>query len=442
MLAPSPLGTGGLDRFIRGLVIAAYGLMLTLSAFGLTMLGWDYTVAGGSPITRFHPSSYPISLAFLLVLAREGNLFKAGWRTLRADARFALYLVAWGVLAYQVIFVQQIISSFLFDTYLMPLFVIVVMDRVDPATRRTLALMAHIGFMANSALGVAEFVGGFRLTPIVLLGVADEAEWRSTALLGHPLSNALLTGVYGVALLAGGGRMLSGKMRLLALLLTHLGLVVFGGRTALVLLLLFDALALGLGAMRLMAGARLRLGVVAMVALVLPLVPFAIGFLIQSGFFDKMIERFMNDAGSASTRVIMFEMFRHFSWNEILFGPPQAYLAHLQHMYGTEYGIESTWVAFVYYLGLAPSALFWVGLALLVWALVDRCDRRVLLVLLYFFIIISSFLGIAGKTHSLSLLFLTLMVLLPKPSPHRAPAPGWGPQTLAHGVPARGVPAC
>lgn len=436
MRAPPPLGTSGIDRAIRALVIAALALMLTLSAFGLMRLGWDYTVAGGSLVTRFHPSGYPLALAFVLVLLREGNPLVAAWRTLRAEPRYALYLVGWVLLAYQGT-AQGMNSSFLFDTYLMPLFVIVVMDRVDPVTRRTLAYMVHAGFMLNSALGIAEFIGGFRLTPMVIEGPPDESEWRSSALLGHPLSNALLTGVYGVALLAGGGAMLSRRLRVMAFLLTHFALVAFGGRSALVLLLLFDVLALGLGAMRLLAGARVRLGSVAAFAMLLPLLPLAAMMLIQSGFFDKLIERFMNDGGSAKTRVIMFEMFRHFSWNEILFGPPQAYLAHLQHLYGTEYGIESTWVAFVYFLGLAPSALFWLGLAMLVWALVDRCDRKVLLVLIYFFTVISSFLGIAGKTHSLSLLFMTLMALLPRPAPFRAPVP-----LRAALPPARGAPAC
>jgi hypothetical protein len=404
---------GRLDVLINALAVLGFMAMVLLSIFGLGALGWDYASSAGSPLTRFHPSTYIFVLAFLLVLIRDGNPLESFYDILRRDMRLALYVVAWLLLMFQILFVQGLVIGMGIDTYLVPLLLLVVFDRLDPATRRLLIHLAHAGFIANAALGLAEFLGGFRLTRIELLGTIEETEWRSSALFGHPLSNALMMGCYGIMLLVGGGRELPKMLKILAFVLVHFSMIAFGGRTSLVLLLLADALALGVWFMRFLAGGRVRLLYLALFGLALPLLPLVAMALLESGFFDKLLERFVSDAGSARTRIIMFEMFSRFSWTEILLGPPLDKVNYLTNVYGIEYGIESTWVAFVYYLGLLPSLLFLTGLLFLILALMGRCNPMAWFVLLYFFIINSTFLGIAGKTHALSFLFASLLILMP-----------------------------
>lgn len=410
---PAAARPGKLDVLINTLAIIAVLMLMFLSSYGLSALGWDYDSAAGPPHTRFHPSSYVITLAFLLVLIRDGNPLESAFHILRKDMRLTLFFVAWLLLMYQVLLVQGLPIGIGIDTYFMPLLLLVIFDRLDPATRRLLVYILHAGFIANAALGLAEFLGGFRLTKIQLLGVTDQTEWRSSAFFGHPLSNALMTGCYGVMLLAGGGSALSRPIKVLAFLLAHFAMVAFGGRTSLVLLLLADAIALGFFGLRFLAGGKVRLLYLALAGLALPLLPLVGIGLLETGFFDKLAERFVSDSGSARTRIIMFEMFSAFTWLDILLGPPQDKLSYLINVYGIEYGIESTWVAMVYYLGLLPTVAFLTGLLFLLLALVDRCDKRVWFVLLYFFIICSTFLGIAGKTTALSFLFVTVLILMP-----------------------------
>ena len=59
---------------------------------------------------------------------------------------------------------------------------------------------------SNAALGVFEFLSGYRFTTYTAGEFIITQDWRSTALLGHPLANALTTGGYIIALALGGGR--------------------------------------------------------------------------------------------------------------------------------------------------------------------------------------------------------------------------------------------
>lgn len=416
-MAPARASSGRVQRLIDTLGILIFLTLLLLSPFGLALLRWDYITPAGPAIMRFHPSTYLIIITFLLVLASRGNPIDEGLRIIRADFRIGLYLIPWALLAYSIIVVQKHVIGIAVDTYLMPLLVIVICDRLSPAVRWPLAYLGHAVFIANAAIGLGEFLTGFRLTPMIIPGLEEGMDYRSSAIFGHPLSNALMMGCYGIMLLCGAGRILPEWLRNLAFLLTHASMVAFGGRTALVMLLAADLIALGLATVRVIAGGKVRLGYLAATGLVLPALPLIAGVLIQSGFFDKLINRFVSDGGSARARIVMLEMAEKYRWDELLFGPPLDYTVFLMNTYGIEYGIESTWVAFVYYFGFLVSILFWIGLVILVFTLMSRCDTKAWFVVLFFFLINSTFLGIAGRTQALSLFCMTLLMMMPRRFP-------------------------
>lgn len=413
----------GFDRAIDRMGIAIFLSLFMLSPFGLALLKWDYVSAGGAAFMRFHPSTYLILLTFLLVLITRGNPILAGVRIIQNDARIGLYLVAWALLSFQIIVVQKHVIGIAVDTYLMPILVVIIYDRLSGEMRVKLAYLVHAALITNAALGLGEFLSGFRLTPMVIPGLAEDVDYRSSALLGHPLSNALMMGAYGVMLLSGAGRILPESIRNLAFVLTHFSMVAFGGRTALVLLLLADFIALGLGTIRLLAGGRVKLGYLAAAGLMLPAFPVLVGVLEQAGFFDKLIQRFTSDGGSARARLVMLEMGEKLSWTDFLFGPQRDYVQFLMTAYGIEFGIESTWVAFVYYFGLLVSVLFWIGLVILTFIVMSRCRPGAWFPVIFFFVINSTFLGIAGRTYALTLFFMILLVLMPRqPSGYRPAA--------------------
>jgi len=213
-------------------------------------------------------------------------------------------------------------------------------------------------------------------------------------------------------------------------------MVAFGGRASLVLLVLALAVVMTKNALRFFAGATLQLRHVALLAFLLPALVGIAGVMFELGVFDKLVLRFIEDKGSANARIVMFELFRGFTIPELLFGPQQQNLAHYVHIYRLEFGIESLWVAFILFYGVLPSLLFFTGLLFYLFALTARCQARAWVVIGYFFIVNTTFLGIAGKTISFAMMCLFLLLLLPRraPRPSTIPVAPTGARLVQGGV--------
>lgn len=408
--------------FIALLIVA---LMLSVSPMALNALGWNYDGLGGAGPTRFHPASYLTVLLFIFIALRDGNPLASVISALGHDFRLALFAIVWVVVFYHGVANQDLPAAGLIDTFLMPVLMVMIFHRLGALTRTRIEMVMHALLAANALLGLAEFLSGLRLTPYIAGGILITDDWRSTALLGHPLGNALMTGCYLMMLLMGGGALLKGRMRYAILGLQFSAMVAFGGRASIVLLLLFSGVILMIGFFRFLAGARVPLRNVAVIGVLLPVMILGLGGLYELGFFDKFILRFVEDKGSANARVVMFELFRGFTWMELLLGPPQVNLNYYVHVHKLEFGIESVWIAFSLYYGILPAILFFTGLFFFLFAVMARCQKRGWLVIGYFFLVNTTFLGIAGKSINFTNLIMMLLVLLPAIRPQRAmPEPG------------------
>src|SRR5260370_41351964 len=107
----------------------------------------------------------------------------------------------------------------------------------------------HLTILLNVILGYYEYFSGQRLTALSLGGdMVVMGEWRSSALLGHPLTAAGLVGAYTLALILRPALCPPVVLRLPLIAFCLRSLMVFGGRTALVTVLLaigrFAALAI------------------------------------------------------------------------------------------------------------------------------------------------------------------------------------------------------
>ena len=407
----------GLERAINGMALAFVVVSLGVSPFALNMLGWNYDGVGGSGPTRFHPATFLALLTLLLILLRSGNPLASALTMLARDPLITVFLAIWAVLMFHATSIQKLPAATLVDTFLLPVFAVLILRGIAPRTRARLEWVIHAVFAINAVIGIGEFGTGLRLTPYVAGGIAITDDWRSTALLGHPLGNALMTGCYAALLMIGGGGQLNGRLRLAAIGLQFAAMVAFGGRASLVLLLLFGIYALMRPVLRFLAGARVPLRDLTALALVFPIALAVLGALLELGFFDKFIYRFIEDKGSAEARIVMFQLFRWFTLPELLFGPPQNQLHYLVGQYSLEFGIESLWVAFFLYYGVIPSGLFFAGLFLFILSVVGDCQRRVWWVLAYFFVVNSTFLGLGGKTVTFANLVMMMMVLVPRRPP-------------------------
>lgn len=398
------------------LVALAIAAMCLISAMVLHNWGIAYEATDGKVLEKLHPGSWMVFLAFGLAMLGSGNPARFLDGIVRRQPGLLVFLLTFALAIWQLVFVQKAGFTPIIDTFLMPVALTVMLGRMEERWKRRIAIFMHLFFAANALLGLYEFLTGFRLTPFVAGTVPIEGDWRSTALLGHPLANAVVTGCYVVAICARGARELPGMARVLAAGLQLAGMIAFGGRSSLVVMLLFVAVAAGRQLALFGAGARkISMPKAALVAVALPLLCGAVAAIAQGGFFDLLAGRFADDNGSAQARIVMLHLFEVISLPDLMFGPDQSYIHSLQQLEGIEYGLESFWLATILGYGLIVSLIFFSGIFAFVYELAKASTAGGAQVLLFFFIIASTSVSLSAKTHVFGLVVAIILVLLRKP---------------------------
>ena len=264
----------------------------------------------------------------------------------------------------------------------------------------------------NAALSFYELIGGWRLTPLVVNGEDLLDEPRSTALLGHPLANAMLMGTYIVMLAQGGARDLPKVLRPICFFMALASLIPFGGRAATAATLA----ALGYLAIRrildILGGAEFEIRSVLSGIIIVPLAAFGLVLAIDMGAFDTLTNRLFDDEGSAGTRIEMFALFRYLSTYELIFGPDPNMLMTWVRLHGLEYGIESFVVAFVLNYGLLCSVLFFPPFAIYLAYLKTSLRPGTGLVLIHFLVVALASISLSSKSPTMSIFVMLLTILM------------------------------
>ena len=398
------------------LLLLSVVLLFLVSALTLNLWNFNYESAGGTLFEKIHPATWAAIGALVLLVAGKPGLRALPNAIARRNPGLLLFLVGFGVLFQHIVLAQRMAFTPIIDTFLAPLVLFLCIERLPPQRRPTLALVLHAALLANALLGLYEFVSGWRLTPFAATasGIEFETDWRSSAFLGHPLTNAMTTGVYALILAQGGGRDLPPVLRPAALVAQLVAMVAFGGRASLVILLALMVPVGMRGGFRAARGMRINLLQLGLVLAAIPLVVLILDQAIASGFFDRLIERFTDDKGSAKSRVVLVQIINQFSWSELLIGPDPDKLASLQTLEGVEFGIESFWIGFMLAYGLVASLLFFIGLAAFCRELLRETRSGTLLVLVFFFAVASTSVSISTKTLTLAQMTVAVLVLLPK----------------------------
>lgn len=387
-------------------------LFVVVSPLALVELGLAYDETGGSALEKIHPGTLVASLLLLAALTTQGNpLAWIGDAVARTPA-IALYAMGIAVLMAHTILVVKLPFTPLIDTFIAPLVVFLLYRDMPERRGRRLALLLHVLMIANALVGLFEFATGWRITPLVAAGVVIEDDWRSTALLGHPLANASLTGAYLLMLALGCGRDLPRPLRVLAFLTGAAAMVVFGGRAATVLLVISLGLLAALRGTAILAGARFDTRQILAVLVLLPIAAVATTVLAEAGFFDQFLERFVDDKGSADARSQMFELFRHVSWHDLVLGPDARHMETLRAHYGLDFGIESFWIAYVLTNGLVVSLVFFAALAAFCREIVRATEPGGWWVLAFFFLVASTSVSLSAKSPLLAVLTLMMSILM------------------------------
>ncbi|MGN7293100.1 VpsF family polysaccharide biosynthesis protein [Rhizobium sp. SAFR-030] len=387
----------GLDAITRHGLALAVVVLLSVSGGVLWVLGYNYDGLSGSAATKIHPATYITLIIFGWRACTFGNPLRYVAHVADQRPSTALLLALTTVILVFVILRQRPNMAGLVDTFMGATFLVLLLSDADDRLMTRLRQVIHAIMTVNALLGLFEFATKHLLFPFRFDGQAFETDLRSSALQGHPLINAAVTACYVLSLISG-ARDLTQARRLAMIGLQLAALVAFGGRTAFVLTLLFGGVyALGQSGRALRRG-RVSLPAAAMVFLFVSLAPVVLVFLISQGFFDAFASRFVADGGSANARILMFELFDHFSVSEIIIGPPLDLLESLRRIYGLEWGIENPIIRMTLYQGAFVTLLLTVGFGLFMYEISRQCLRGVWLPMMVWLLIINTAESIASKT--------------------------------------------
>ena len=402
------------DMMIAGLMMLAVITTFTIPAAMLTNWKVHYLTTGGNFYEKFHPATYFAFLGFFLLLVRNGDPIGQINRMFSEAKLVLVYLFCWFALLVQMLVLERPFTVII-DTFLLPVVLCLVIWRLSPLQRKPLVWMLHLTILLNVILGYYEYFSGHRLIPLSLGGdVVVTGEWRSSALFGHPLTASGLVGAYILALILRPALCPPVVLRLPLIAFCLGSLMVFGGRTALVTVLLVIGSFAALELFRILRGGRTSLPVAIAAICLLFVAAAAVFAALDLGIFDKMLLRFSSDKGSTLARYATFNLLSHFDWQELILGPNPVRANALQTQWGLNYGIEDFWISCIVQFGLIHTILLTIGLICLFAEILQRASGAAWAIILLIVVIAASSVSFSSKNIQLAQFVVLITLLLPR----------------------------
>jgi len=409
--APARETEGGAPRWAARLLILSVVLLFTASPMALALIGVKYDLPEGPFWQKLHPCTIMAMLAFFVDIVGRSHPFRRIAAIVIGFPAAMYFIAMWMLLIAHGLINQQAQLTALIEPYALSLVALFMIDEIGEKDRNFIRLFLHTAILINAFVGIVEYVTHQRLFPYVIGGVEVEGDYRSTALLGHPLLNASTTGAYILCLVMGGDARLPAMFRVFALLLAGFGMIAFGGRTAIAAASVVIALLALRRFAAILLGARVDLRHALAALIVTPLLLGAIAGAAQAGAFDAFVARYVDDNGSGEARMIALQLFDMFDLGDLLVGPrPDLVNSDLKFL-GIEIGIENTWLALLFQNGVWMAFFFCLGLFALFFEFWRRGRPGVTLLFFYFITVISSAIGLAAKTLIFAQ-FSTLLLVL------------------------------
>jgi len=402
-----------IDRFIVWLMLLATISALTMSSAMLTNWHIHYVTTGGNFYEKLHPATYFALLSLCLLLVRNGDPIGEIDRMFSEAKLVLLYLMSWFALLIQMLVLERPFTAII-DTFLLPLALCLIIWRLSPQQRKPLVWGFHLAILLNVVIGYYEYFAGHRLIPLTLGDVVVTGEWRSSAFLGHPLTASGLVGGYVLALIFRPAICPPALLRLPLIAFCLGSLMAFGGRTALVTVLLTMGGYAVLEIVRILRGKRTSLPMAIGALCLLFVAAAGIFAMLDLGTFDKMLLRFSSDKGSTLARYATFDLLSRFDWRELVLGPNPSRASALQNQLGLKYGIENFWIASIVQFGLLHTILLTFGLIGLFAEILRRASGAVWAIVLLVFVVAASSVSFSSKNIQLAQFILLITLLLPR----------------------------
>jgi hypothetical protein len=407
------VATRVIDWVIVGLMLLAVVAMFAVSSSLLTNWKIHYLTAGGGFYEKLHPATYLTLFAWLLLLMRNGDPIGEINRSFSDAKLMLIYLFCWFCLLIQM-FVLERPFTVIIDTFLLPLLLCLVIWRLTASQRAPLVWAIHLTILVNVVLGYYEYFSGRHLIPLTLGDVVVLGEWRSSALLGHPLTASGIVGGYILALVLRPALCPPAIIRLPLIAFCLGSLMAFGGRTALVTVLLVIGSIFCFEIFRLLRGGRTSLPLVIAAMCLLFVAAAGIFAALDLGIFDKMLLRFSSDKGSTLARYATFNLLSHFDWYELVLGPNPVRVNALQSQLGLNYGIENFWISSIVQFGLIHTALLTIGLVAFFVEMLRRSTSGAYAIVLLVLVIAASSVSFSSKNIQLAQFIVLVALLLPR----------------------------
>jgi hypothetical protein len=407
---------------ITALMVLAAITTFTISSAMLTTWKIRYATTGGNFYEKFHPATYFAFIAFCLLLVRNGDPIGEINRVFSEAKLVLVYLFCWLCLLVQMLVLERPFTVII-DTFLLPVVLCLVIWRLSPVQRKPLVWALHATILLNVILGYYEYFSGHRLIPLTLGDVVVMGEWRSSALLGHPLTASGIVGGYILALVLRPALCppVAARLPLIAFCLGSL--MAFGGRTALVTVLLVIGCFAALEIFRILRGGRTSLPTAIAAICLLFVAAAGIFAALELGIFDKMLVRFSSDKGSTLARYATFDLLSHFDWRELILGPNPVRANALQTQWGLNYGIEDFWISCIVQFGIIHTVLLTIGLAGLFAEMLQRASGAAWAIVLLIVVVAASSVSFSSKNIQLAQFVFLITLLLPRGRRIAAPTP-------------------
>ncbi len=406
----------GPPALVVGLIFLTVGFTILVSAYMLDAHGIPYGIAGGNALFKIHPMTYCGMVALISAMIASGDPVDYVRRHIERFPGTSYFLVILVLMVAWTAVIQKQPLTALIDTFFSAILLIYLISDLTPRQHRFLTTCVHVVICANACLGIVEVASGWRLTPLLVAGTELVWDWRASAFFGHPLENAMVTGLYALMLGFGADARLPVFLRIAMIGLMCVSQAAFGGRAAMVLsfaILGARAFVMFLGVLR---GNRFDPRLAALILMAIPLIGGVFLVAFNSGLFDRLIERFVDDQGSAATRVALLRIFYGFPLTDLLIAPPPDMLAEQIYLEGTDAGIESFEFGFFLQSGLLISLSFFCGLAAMTFDIWRIGGRAALVHILYFYAVASGAASLSVKGQTLAQFVVLFMTVEAVPS--------------------------
>lgn len=368
----------------------------------LEKLGYPHGDFSTSSFYRLHPLTYyagGLFLFFLLVgQIRISDMIG------RMKGELRLLVICIFCLAY--LKVSGILSAFSFvlDALCLPAILSILLKVTDKKLLSQFRIFIYFIFYFNSIIAIFE-----KVTSRFLIGseIAGFDYFRSTAMYGHPLNNALITSVLAVILFYHSKNNWS---RIGVLVLSTLALMSFGSRGALMGLFLSIFLNIALNIvmpnLRQNKYSRINGGFIYMILLGLILFT----FLNFTNLGDRIVAASHID-NSALARVESFEVLHGMEIKDLMWGEGNKEIEYLQHINNVEI-IENFWIVWLLKFGLPLTLILSISLISFLYSVMESIKIDLKLIFLFaLFFVASTNNSLSSNTLVISIFVLSSYIL-------------------------------